>query len=175
MNSNRKFDVLLDGTILSHTTHRDAFVLTPLLRIFRFRALKKNWKMPTSSCHFWRPGRQRSRCLRSLITCARQDTFDAFCHLRKHLIWILYKISCIQWWSTKVCIVLNRTLKKCCVLLEGFWGRSIERVPEIEYTNLFSRQFWNTGRFELSQNCILTRPQLYSAIHPINHNPTDKC
>ena len=41
MNSNRKFDVFLDGTILSHTTHRNAFVLTPLLRICRVRALKK--------------------------------------------------------------------------------------------------------------------------------------
>ena len=28
MNSNRKFDVLLDGTILSYTTNQNAFVLT---------------------------------------------------------------------------------------------------------------------------------------------------
>ena len=41
MKSNRKFDVWLDGTILSHTTHRNALVLTPLLRICRVRALKK--------------------------------------------------------------------------------------------------------------------------------------
>ena len=132
MKSNRKFDVLLDGTILSHTTHRNAFVLTPPLRICRVRALKKK-KMSTSSCPLWRPGRQRSRCLRSLITCARQDTFDAFCHLRKHLIWTLYKISCIQWWSTKVCIVLNRTPKEVLFVIRGIlrafdWTCSRNRI-----------------------------------------------
>ena len=121
-------------------------------------------KMPTSSCHFWRPRRQRSRCLRSLITCARQDTFDAFCHLRKHLIWILYKISCIQWWSTKVCIVLNRTPKEVLCVIRG-----ILRAFD-----------WTCSRITKHKpvkqnNCISTRPQLYSAIHRINHNPTGKC
>ena len=33
MNSNRKFDVSLDGTLLSHTTNLNAFVLTPAVRI----------------------------------------------------------------------------------------------------------------------------------------------
>ena len=35
MYSNRQFDVSLDGKILSHTTTRNAFVLTPATRICR--------------------------------------------------------------------------------------------------------------------------------------------
>ena len=51
MKSNRKFDVLLDGTILSLTTNRNAFVLTPPLRICRVRALKKKkCQLPVAIC-----------------------------------------------------------------------------------------------------------------------------
>ena len=132
MNSNRKFDVLLDGTILSRKNASECLCFNSTLTDFSIQSTEKE-KMPTSSCHFWRPGRQRSRCLRSLITCARQDTFDAFCHLRKHLIWILYKISCIQWWSTKLCIVLNRTPKEVLCVIGGIlrafdWTCSRNRI-----------------------------------------------
>ena len=34
---------------------------------------------------------------------------------------------------------IKQNTKEVLCALEGFWGRSIERVPEIEYTNLFSR------------------------------------
>ena len=43
MNSNRKFDVSLDGTLLSQTMNLNAFVLTPAVWICRVRALKE-WK-----------------------------------------------------------------------------------------------------------------------------------
>ena len=33
MNSNQKFDVLLDGTLLFHTTNLNALVLTPAVQI----------------------------------------------------------------------------------------------------------------------------------------------
>ena len=49
MNSNRKLDVSLDGTILSHTTNRNAFVLTPALLICRVRALKgRKYQLPVA-------------------------------------------------------------------------------------------------------------------------------
>ena len=38
-NSNRKFDVSLDGTLLSHTKNLKAFVLSPTVRICPVRAL----------------------------------------------------------------------------------------------------------------------------------------
>ena len=41
MNSNRRFDVLLGGTVLSQTTNLNAFVLTPAVRICRIIALKE--------------------------------------------------------------------------------------------------------------------------------------
>ena len=43
MNSNRKFDVSLDGTVPSHTTNLmlNAFVLTPAVRICRVRTSKE--------------------------------------------------------------------------------------------------------------------------------------
>ena len=53
MNSNRKLDVLLDGTLLSHTTNLNAFVLTPNT---------EREKISTSGCHLCRPRRQRSHC-----------------------------------------------------------------------------------------------------------------
>ena len=46
MNSNRKFDVPLDGTLLSHITNLNAFVLTPAVRICRVRALKERKYQP---------------------------------------------------------------------------------------------------------------------------------
>ena len=41
MNNKRKFDVSLDGTLLSHTTNQNAFIITSVAGICRFRALKK--------------------------------------------------------------------------------------------------------------------------------------
>ena len=41
MNSNRKFGISLDGTLLSPTTNLNAFVLTPAIRICQVRALKE--------------------------------------------------------------------------------------------------------------------------------------
>ena len=41
MNSNRKFDISLDGTLLSPTTNLNTFVLTPALQICQVRALKE--------------------------------------------------------------------------------------------------------------------------------------
>ena len=40
MKSNRKFDVSLDGSLLSHTTNLNAFVLTPTVRTCQVRDLK---------------------------------------------------------------------------------------------------------------------------------------
>ena len=49
MNKNRKFDVPLDGTLLSHTTNMNAFVLTPTVRICRVRALKeRKYQLPVA-------------------------------------------------------------------------------------------------------------------------------
>ena len=62
MNSNKKFNVSLDGTLLSHTTNPFTF---------HCRNLKcqntGRQKIFTSGFHFRRPGRQHSRCLRSLL------------------------------------------------------------------------------------------------------------
>ena len=41
MNTNRKFDVSLDGTLLSHTTNQNAFIMTSVAWICRVRALKE--------------------------------------------------------------------------------------------------------------------------------------
>ena len=41
MNSNRKFDVSLVGTLLSDITNLNAFVLTPAVQICLVRALKE--------------------------------------------------------------------------------------------------------------------------------------
>ena len=41
MNSNRKFDISLDGTLLSPTTNLNAFVLTRALQICQVRALRE--------------------------------------------------------------------------------------------------------------------------------------
>ena len=75
MNGNRKFDVSLDGTLLSHTTNLNAFVLSPAVRICRVSTERE--KISTSGCHFLFPGRQRSCCLRSLIIeCKVQKDFN---------------------------------------------------------------------------------------------------
>ena len=41
MNSNRKIDISLDGTLLFYTTNLNAFVLTPAVRTWRVKALKE--------------------------------------------------------------------------------------------------------------------------------------
>ena len=41
MNSRRKFDVLLDGTLLSYTADLNAFVLTSVVQICSVRAQKE--------------------------------------------------------------------------------------------------------------------------------------
>ena len=47
--SNREFDVSRDGTLLSHTTNLNAFVLTPAIRICRVRALKdRKYQLPVA-------------------------------------------------------------------------------------------------------------------------------
>ena len=44
--SNRRFDVLLDGTRLPHTTNLNAFILTPAVRV---RALKeRKYQLPVA-------------------------------------------------------------------------------------------------------------------------------
>ena len=49
MNNNQKFDVSLGGTVLSHTTNLNAFVLTPAVRICRVIALKEiKYQLPVS-------------------------------------------------------------------------------------------------------------------------------
>ena len=46
MNSNRRFDVSLDGTLLPHTTNVNAFILTPAVRV---RALKeRKYQLPVA-------------------------------------------------------------------------------------------------------------------------------
>ena len=50
MNSTRKFDVLLDGTLLSHITDLNAFVLTPAVQICLVRAQKeRKYQLPVSN------------------------------------------------------------------------------------------------------------------------------
>ena len=54
MNSNRKFDVSLDGTLLSHTASLNAFVLIPAVRICRVRALKeREYQLPVAVFDVW--------------------------------------------------------------------------------------------------------------------------
>ena len=50
MNNNQKFNVSLGGTVLSHTTNLNAFVLTPaVVRICRAIALKEiKYQLPVS-------------------------------------------------------------------------------------------------------------------------------
>ena len=51
MNNNQKFDVSLGGTVLSHTTNLNAFVLTPaVVRICRVSTERD--KISTSGFHF---------------------------------------------------------------------------------------------------------------------------
>ena len=54
MNSNRKFDVSFDGTLLSPTTSLNAFVLSPAVRICRVRALKeREYQLPVAIFDVW--------------------------------------------------------------------------------------------------------------------------
>ena len=53
MNSNRKFYVSLVGTPLSHTTNSECLCFNSPCIIHE----SEHWKWPTSSFHFWRPGR----------------------------------------------------------------------------------------------------------------------
>ena len=49
MKSNRKFDVSLDGSLQSHTTSMNAFVLTPAVRICQVRELKNGkYQLPVA-------------------------------------------------------------------------------------------------------------------------------
>ena len=52
MKSIRKFDVSLDGRLLSHTTNLNAFVLSPAVRMCRVRALTERENKKTSGCPF---------------------------------------------------------------------------------------------------------------------------
>ena len=45
------FDVSLDGTLLSHRTNLNAFVLTPVVQICRVRSLKeRNYQLLVAIC-----------------------------------------------------------------------------------------------------------------------------
>ena len=47
VNSKRKFDVSLDGTLLSHTTNQNAFIITSVAGICRVIALKeRKYQLP---------------------------------------------------------------------------------------------------------------------------------
>ena len=49
INNKQKFNVSLDGTLLSHTTNLNAFVLTPAVRICRAIALKEiKYQLPVA-------------------------------------------------------------------------------------------------------------------------------
>ena len=53
MISNRKFDIPLDGTLLSHKTNLNAFVLGPAVRIGGVRALKeRKYQLPVATFDF---------------------------------------------------------------------------------------------------------------------------
>ena len=53
MISNRKFDISLDGTLLSHTTNLNAFVLGPAVRICRVTELKeRKYQLPVAIFDF---------------------------------------------------------------------------------------------------------------------------
>ena len=65
MNSNRKFDVWLDGSLLSHTTNQNAFIITSVAVICRVRALKeRKYQLPLAIFD----GRHRFRCSCSLLS-----------------------------------------------------------------------------------------------------------
>ena len=50
MNSNRKFNVSLDGKFLSRTTNLNAFYLTPTVRICRVKALtERKYQVPVAT------------------------------------------------------------------------------------------------------------------------------
>ena len=52
-NSNRKFDVSLVGTLLSHTTNLNALVLSPAVRICPVRTLKeRKYQLPVAIFYF---------------------------------------------------------------------------------------------------------------------------
>ena len=54
MNSNRKFGVSLDGSLLSHTTNMSAFVLTSAVRICQVRELKnRKYQLPVAIFDVW--------------------------------------------------------------------------------------------------------------------------
>ena len=45
------FDVSLDGTLLSHPTNLNAFLLTPVMQICRVRSLKeRNYRLLVAIC-----------------------------------------------------------------------------------------------------------------------------
>ena len=72
VNSKRKFDVSLDGTLLSHTTNQNAFIITSVAGIRRVIALKeRKYQLPPAIFD----ERHRFRCPRSLIstTCNQLD------------------------------------------------------------------------------------------------------
>ena len=54
MNRNRKFGVSLDGSLLSHTTNVNAFVLTTAVRICQVRELKnRKYQLPVAIFDVW--------------------------------------------------------------------------------------------------------------------------
>ena len=68
MSGNRKFDVSLDGTLLSHTMNLNAFVLTPAVRICWVRSVRGRKWQPEVDFFSLCLGRQFSHCVRSQIS-----------------------------------------------------------------------------------------------------------
>ena len=68
MNGNRKFDVSLDGTLLSHTMNLNAFVLTPAVRICWVRSVRGRKWQPEVDFFSLCLGRQFSHCVRSQMS-----------------------------------------------------------------------------------------------------------
>ena len=81
----RKFYVSLVGTPRSHTTNSECLCFNSPCIIYE----SEHWKWSTSSFHFWRPRRQRSRCSRSSFEPITQGTTAtrANCNLLQRHTW----------------------------------------------------------------------------------------
>ena len=88
----RKFYVSLVGTPRSHTTNSECLCFNSPCIIYE----SEHWKWSTSSFHFWRPRRQRSRCSRSSFEPITQGTTAtrANCNLLQRHTWGPYRKFC---------------------------------------------------------------------------------
>ena len=116
MNSNRKFYVSLVGTPLSHTTNSECLCFNSPCIIYE----SEHWEWSTSSFHFWRPGRQRSRCSRSSFEPITQGTTAtrANCNLLQRHAWgTLLKVLLKSNWRFILNSLPYRNSSKTTVLL----------------------------------------------------------